>query len=68
MKFGQTGNDNLITPMGALMDTGADCTLGNLRFFQGLVAQNLTILVDTSTCEGGKYAPITMHGIVDPNA
>ena len=68
MKFGETGNDNLVTPLGALVDTGAGCTLGNLRFFQGLVAQNPAILVDSYTCEGGEYSPITMHGIVDPNA
>ena len=68
MKFGDTGGDNLVTPVGALVDTGAGCTLGNLRFFQGFVAQNPAILVEVYTCEGGKYAPITMHGNVDPNA
>ena len=68
MAFDESGNDNLVTPVGAQVDTGAGCTLGNLRFFQGVVAQNPAILVETYTCEGGNYAPITMHGIVDPNA
>ena len=68
MRFGDTADDNLVTPVSALVDTGAGCTLGNLRFFQGLIAQNPAILVEVYTCEGGKYSPITMHGIVDPNA
>lgn len=52
MEFGESCNDNLVTPLGALVDTGAGCTLGNVCFFRGLVAQNPSILVDTFTCEG----------------
>ena len=50
------------------MDTGAGCTIGNLNHFAGEVLTNPSILVEVFTCKDGKYAPLTMHGIVDPDA
>ena len=68
VNMGDTEDDNLITPVEALVDTGAGATIGNLRYFEGLILQNPSILVEVFTARGGKYSPITMHGIVDPNA
>ena len=68
MDFGTPGDDNLISCIDALVDTGAGCTIGNLNHFAGEVLTNPSILVEVFTCKDGKYAPLTMHGIVDPDA
>ena len=63
MEFGTPGNDNLLSRIDALVDTGVGCTIGNLDHWTGKVLTNPSILA-----EDGKYAPLTMHSIVDPNA
>ena len=68
IEFGTQGEDNLVTRVASLVDTGAGCTTGNLRFFQAAIAMNPSIVVEIYTSKNGEYSPITMHGIVDPNA
>ena len=68
IEFGSQGEDNLVTRVASLVDTGAGCTTGNLCFFQAAIAMNPSIVVEIYTSKNGEYSPITMHGIVDPNA
>ena len=42
--------------------------IGNLDHFAGKVLTNPFILVEVFTCKDGKYAPLTIHGLVDSDA
>ena len=68
IEFGTPGDDNLLSCIDALVGTGAGCIIGNLDHWAGEVLTNPSILVEVFTYKDGKYAPLTMHGIVDPNA
>ena len=68
MDFGTPGDDNILSRIDALVDTGAGCTIGNLNHFAGKVLTNPFILVEVFTCKDGKYAPLTIHGLVDSDA
>ena len=53
MKMGNLGNDNLVTPVEALVDTGTGATIGNLRYFQGMVLQKPLHLCRDMYLQGG---------------
>ena len=38
MCFGEPGNDNLVSKVSCLVDSGAGCLTANLRFMKGLIA------------------------------
>ena len=65
LEAGGSDDDNLKTLLRALIDSGAGATIGWLQYFEAVVLINPSILVQIFTCVGGKYSPITMHGIVD---
>ena len=54
MEFGTPGNDNLLSRIDALVDTGAGCTIGNLDHWAGKVLTNPSILVEVFTFKDGK--------------
>ena len=68
LQFGEPGNDNLISSVSCLVDSGAGVITANLTFIEGLIGMNSKVLVEIHTCKNGEWAPITMHGIVDPDA
>ena len=65
LEAGGSDEDNLKTLLRALIYSSAGATIGWLQYFEAVVLINPSILVQIFTCVGGKYSPITMHGIVD---
>ena len=53
MDFGKPSDDNLISSIDALVDTGAGCTIGNLDHFAREVVANPSILEEVFTCKDG---------------
>ena len=68
VEFGTRGDDNLLSRVDALVDTGAGCTIGNLDYWAGEGLTNPSMHVAVYTCKDGKYAPLTTHDIDDANA
>ena len=46
MQFGEPGNDNLVSRVSCLVDSGAGCLAANLRFIEGLIGMNPAVLVE----------------------
>ena len=66
-RLGVGGNDddNLLTILVDLIDSGAGATIGWLQYWEAVVLINPSILVQIFTCKDGSYSPITIQGIVD---
>ena len=67
-EVGDCHEDNYVTELGTLVDSGAGCTIGWQTYFELAFLNNPSILVKIYTCVGGEYSPITMHVIVDAEA
>ena len=68
VKFGMPDNDNILSRVDALVETGAGCIIGNFDYWADEVLTNPSMLLGAYTCKDEKYAPLTMHGVPDPNA
>ena len=60
VKAGGDDDDNLLTILIALMDSGASATIGWLQYWKAVVLINPSILVQIFTCKDRSYSPITM--------
>ena len=67
-RVGGSHDDNTVTDLILIIDTGAGCTIDWMNFFEAVYLNNQSILVKIYTCIGGNYSPTTMHGMVDTAA
>ena len=54
LQFGEPGNDNLVSNVTCLIDSGAGVITAKLMFIEGLLGMNPKVLVEIYTCKNGE--------------